>query len=217
MNLLLKNGQKKYYLKNEVFVFLSLIETIARLRDVKIFMLANACNSMNPYFIYFDLSLPYNNEIKLFKDNTILLQYAKNEDYRNFKKQTKFGKLISGTSFEDYAVNNQFIQDNKNFIEKKTGTANFKFAFIYNNEYYGVWFDLNNSKIFISTDYVKHTPFIFSTTLNDHSENTMFLKSAKKYRCWKILIEQFELGNVRFENMKIKNITSQLIKSLLYV
>lgn len=36
---IIEEGQKKYYLNNEVFIFLNLIETIARLRDVKIFLL----------------------------------------------------------------------------------------------------------------------------------------------------------------------------------
>lgn len=39
---IIEPGQKKYYLQNEVFVFLNLIETIARLRDVRIFLLGNA-------------------------------------------------------------------------------------------------------------------------------------------------------------------------------
>lgn len=126
----MKNGQH-YYLRNEVDNFLGLIETIARMRDVKIFMLANAVTTTNPYFLYFDLHLPYNTDIATFKDGLILVQYMKNEEYRQAKKQTKFGKLIEGTSFEKYAVDNQFIQDNKNFIMKKTGTAKFNFAFTY--------------------------------------------------------------------------------------
>lgn len=36
---IIEEGQKKTYLKNEVFVFLNLIETIARLRDVRVFLL----------------------------------------------------------------------------------------------------------------------------------------------------------------------------------
>lgn len=36
---IIEEGQKKYYLSNEVVVFLNLVETIARLRDIKIFML----------------------------------------------------------------------------------------------------------------------------------------------------------------------------------
>lgn len=90
---IIEDGQKKYYLKNEVFVFLNLIETISRLRDVRIFMLANSASSTNPYFLYFDLELPYNNDIKTFKDGTILLQYMKNEEYRETKRQTRFRKI----------------------------------------------------------------------------------------------------------------------------
>lgn len=87
---LIEQGQKKYYLQNEVFIFLNLIETIARLRNIRVFLLANSANSINPYFLYFDLCLPFNNDIKLFKNNTILLQYMKNLEYREVKKKTKF-------------------------------------------------------------------------------------------------------------------------------
>lgn len=87
---IIEEGQKKFYLKNEVFVFLNLLETIGRLRDIRVFMLSNSANSNNPYFVYFDLQLPYNNDIKLFKNNTILLQYMKNEPYREAKRNTRF-------------------------------------------------------------------------------------------------------------------------------
>lgn len=212
---IIEEGQKKYYLKNEVFVFLNLIETISRLRDVRVFMLANSASSTNPYFLYFDLTLPYNNDIKLFKEGTILLQYMKNEKYRETKKQTRFGKLIAGTSFEDYAVDNKFLNDNKNFIERKSGSAKFSFAFIYNNETFGVWTDYKEGKMYVSGDYYKDSPFMFATTLKDHSPNTMFLSSAKKYNCWKTFINNYNLGNIRFESMKIKNIVTELIKRLL--
>lgn len=212
---IIEEGQKKLYLKNEVFIFLNLIETIARLRDVRIFMLANAVTVTNPYFLYFDINIPYNSEIKLYKNGLILVQYMKNEEYRAEKKKSKFGQLVAGTSFEKYAIDNEFIMDNNTFIEKKQGSAKFSFAFIYNNETFGVWFDYKLGKIYVSLDFIKNTPLIFSTTLDNHQPNTLLLKSAKKYKCWKTFIEQFELGNVRFENQKIKNICQILIKSLI--
>lgn len=213
---IIEEGQKKFYLKNEVFVFLNLLETIGRLRDIRVFMLSNSANSNNPYFVYFDLLLPYNNDIKLFKNNTILLQYMKNEAYREAKRNTRFGHLIAGTDFEDYAVNNSFINDNKDFIEKKKGTSKFSFAFIYQNETFGVWLDNTEGLVYVSTDYVKNTPYLFSTTLKDHKPNTLFINSAKKYTCWKNFMKNFEIGIVRFENAKIKAICSDLIKMLLF-
>lgn len=171
--------------------------------------------STNPYFLYFDLSLPYNSDIKTFKNGLILLQYMKNEEYRSIKQKSKLGQLTKGTSYNNYAIQNQFVGDNNNFIEKKQGSSKFSFAFIHLNETFGVWTDNKLGKIYVSEDYQKNTPFMFSTTLDNHNDNTLFLKSAKKYRCWKTFIENFEIGNVRFENIKIRNICQQLIKSLL--
>lgn len=186
------------------------------MRDIKVFMLANPANIYtNPYFLYFDLSLPFNNDIKLFKDNLILLQYMKNEEYRQAKKQTKFGKLVAGTSYEDYAINNKALNDNKIFIDKKQGTAKFSFAFIYNNETFGVWFDYVLGKIYVSNDFDKNSPFIFACTLKDHTPNTLLLNSAKKYNCWKSFIDNYRMGNVRFENSKIKYIVQELLKLIL--
>lgn len=88
---IIEEGQKKTYLQNEVFIFLNLLETLGRMRDIQVFLLGNPANIYtNPYFLYFDLSLPYNSDIKTFKDNLILLQYMRNEEYRNAKKNTRF-------------------------------------------------------------------------------------------------------------------------------
>lgn len=212
---IIEEGQKKYYLKNEVFTFLNLIETIARLRDVRVFLLANAVTITNPYFLYFDLSLPYNNDIKTFKNGLILVQYMQNNEYREVKKKSRFGQLVEGTDFADYSINNKFIQDNNNFIEKKQGTAKYSFAFIYKSQKFGVWTDFKFGKIYISNDYDKNSPYVFSCSLENHTDNTMFLKTAKRYNAWKRLIENFELGNVRFENQKIKNLCMDLFKKLL--
>ena len=210
---LIEEGQG-HYLKNEVLSFLGLIESVARMHDIKVFMLANAVSEINPYFLFFDLSLPYNNDIKLFKDNLILLQYMKNEAYRKAKKETKFGKLISGTEYEDYAVNNKFYDENRNFIEKKTGSSKFSFSFIYKGNILGIWIDYNNGKMYVSNDYIENG-LCFATTTEDHSPNTFLYSIAKKYNCWNSFIQNFKLGNVYFENVKIKNISKEVLKNII--
>ena len=210
---LIESGQS-HYLKNEVNIFLGLIESIARMRDIKVFMLANAVSEINPYFLFFDLTLPYNNDIKTFKDGLILLQYMKNEKYRQAKKQTKFGKLIEGTEFEDYAVNNNFYDENNSFIEKKTGNSKYLFAFIYKSNTYGVWIDYDIGKMYISNDYIDNG-LVFATTTNDHKPNTLLYSIAKKYNCWNMFIQNYKLGNVFFENVKIKNISKEVLKNII--
>ena len=210
---LIEEGQG-HYLKNEVFSFLGLIETIARMREIKVFMLANAVSEINPYFLFFNLTLPYNNDVKLFKDGLILLQYMKNEKYRQAKKETKFGKLISGTEYEDYSVNNKFYDENKNFIEKKSGNSKFSFSFIYKGNILGIWIDYENGKMYISNDYLDNG-LCFATTTDDHSPNTMLYSIAKKYNCWNTFVQNFKLGNVYFENMKVKNISKEVLKNII--
>lgn len=211
---IIEEGQKKFYLNDEVLIFLNLLETIMRTREnVKIFLLGNSANIYtNPYFLYFNIQVPYNNDIKLYKDNLILVQYMNNEDYRNKKKQTKFGKLVAGSSFEQYAIENKCLNDDNNFIEKKKGTSKFNFAFIYKNQTLGVWNDFKEGKMYVSYDYIKNTPYMFSCTLKDHTPNTLLINSAKTYSCWKNFISNYKLGNVRFENNKIKFISNEVLK-----
>ena len=69
--------------------------------------------------------------------------------------------------------------------------------------------------VFVSNDYDKNTPFMFACTLSDHSPNTLLLSSVKKYNCWKSFIDAYRIGNLRFENMKIKNIVQDLIRLII--
>ena len=205
---IIDEGVKKYYLSNEVEVFLNLIETIARMRNIKVFLLGNAGNLItNPYFLYFGLSIPTQNDIRTFKDGLVLVQYMKNDEYRKKKQETKFGKLVSGTNYEKFAILNQDNKINNDFIEKKKATSRFNFAFIYQGAVFGVWFDFQEGKIFVSSDYYKSSPNIFALTTRDHTENTMLMKSINKYQCWKKFIDNYEIGNVRFESVQIKQKT----------
>ena len=52
-------------------------------------------------------------------------------------------------------------------------------------------------------------------TLKDHKPNTLMFNALKRYNFWKSFVENFKLGNVYFENQKIKHNVYELIK--LYV
>lgn len=87
---------KRYYLPNEGMILMGIFDSIIRNRsDVRIFILGNAVEGIeySPLFTFFDLSMPYNSDIKLFKEGTILLQYMNNEDFRKEREDTLIGKL----------------------------------------------------------------------------------------------------------------------------
>lgn len=207
---MIEEGQG-HYLKNEVEIFLGLIETIARMRDVKVFLLGNAVTITNPYFMYFGITLPYKNTIRTFKDGLILIENMINEEYQKAKKETRFGKLISGTEYEEYAVENSYRMDDASFIEKKTGTSKCNWVFKYLDNTLGVWYDYNVGKIYISNDYDPHSNIISCTT-KDMQPNTMMLSIAKSHNSFKSLIKNYKLGNVYYENQKVKNIAQDIFR-----
>ncbi len=120
--------------------------------------------------------------------------------------------LLNGTKYENYALKNQILDKNNTFIEKKTGNSKFSFAFVYKDLIYGVWINYKEGKMFVSFDYNKESPYVYSMTLADHSPNTMMFNALKKYNFWKDFVENFRLGNVRFENQRIKHDCMELIK-----
>ncbi len=210
-----------HYLQDEVTALLETIETVARLRNIRVIFLGNAISITNPYFTYFDLSLPYNSQFKVAKRDKngmplIVINYIKNEVYRKIKKESRFGQLINGTEYGKYAIDNEFLRDSKSFIHKKTKESKFYFILIINNIYYGIWHDYKNNLMFISKDYDPKCPIKFSINPEDHNENTLLIK-CKASPFFRSIIEHYRLAKLCFENQKIKNnIMNILIKYLTY-
>lgn len=204
-----------HYLPNECEQFLDIVETIGRLRDIRVLLLSNAISVTNPYFDYFNITLPYNSDIKLFKDGLILVNYIKNEEYREAKKNTRFGKLVEGTRYGTYAIDNVMLRDSKVFINKKDGNYKFLFTLYLNDKEYGVWKDFDKGVMNISKDYDPKYNVKVSISCNDHNENTI-LATRTKNRWWLAIVEHYKLGSLTFENQSIKNETMEVIKLYLH-
>ena len=204
----LKEGSTQHYLRNEPEIILDLIETIGRLRDIRVFCLGNAISSTNPLMYYFDVTLPYNSDIKLFKDGTIAVEYIKNEKYRQVKKASRFGKLIDGTRYSKYAIDNEFLTDSKAFIKKKDKNARFYFILYVNGKEYGIWRDYKNQMIYVSNDIDPNCPIKFAINEEDHNESTIFAKVRSNF-WFKQIINHYRLARLYFENQAVKNIFMQ--------
>lgn len=217
---LLDKGNQRF-LPNEPVALLNLYETIARPGTghprVVLFMLANALTITNPYFLYWDLKMPTKkdkNNKWIWKHPTrpILVEDVKNDKFIDTKKNTEFGKLIEGTTYSGYSIDNKFLLDNDTFVEKRTPKAKFYFTFIYLEHTLGVWIDRDEGKMYVSKDIDPSYPLVYSITLKDHKPNTMLIKNKSRNGHFKIFLENYQLGNVYFESINIKNITYEVIK-----
>lgn len=203
---IIDNRGTYHYLKDEVTKFLDLYETIARNRDVIVFFLSNAITVTNPYFDFFHLDKPRNGNIQRFgKDKQILVQNFVSEQLSAMKKQSRFGSIIQGTEYLEYAYDNEWLLDNEDFIEKKTQRAEYFLSLRYKDNWLGIWIDRMQWLFYISNDVDLQFPLKYSATTDDHKPNIMLMKAGKKLGWMKQLIEAYQSGCVRYENMKLKN------------
>lgn len=208
------------YLPDEVGSFLNLYETVARPGsghvDVRCFFMANAISWTNPYFLYFDIQKPVKkdkNNKNIWKSNELLVELTESEEFRNSKKQTRFGSIIKNTAYGDYSINNNFLLDDDSFIEKKSRNAKYFFTFTYNKKMFGVWIDTEENKIWVSEKIDPSYKLNYSITLGDHNPNTLLMKGLGRNAPFKMFIEAYKTGNVYFESMNVKNITYEVIKT----
>lgn len=212
------------YLQDEVGSFLNLYETVARPGsdhcDVICFFLANAISWTNPYFLYFDVQHPTKkdrNGKNIWKSNEILVEVTDQQEFREKKKQTRYGSIIDGTRFGDYSIENKFLLDDDSFIEPRAKTSKYYFTFTYKNEKYGVWVDSELEKIWVNKKVDPSYMLNYAITLKDHNPNTLLLKTLGRNAPFRIFLEEYKRGNVYFEDINVKNITYEVIKTTMRV
>lgn len=197
------------YLKNEVTMILDITETVFRLREGQVLFLGNALSITNPYFAYFDLDLPYNGEFRSFKDGMILVNYIKNQAYRDVKKNSRFGKLIDGTEYGRYAIDNEMLRDNDHFLAKKPSNAKYYGMLIVNGTSIGIW-DAPDGYLYVSSKYDPNSPSKFVCDFSDHTEQTIYT-NARENMYLRICVSAYKQGLLRFENQKIKGVLVPLL------
>lgn len=192
------------YMKNEPQMLLDVMETVFRLRDGRVLMLGNYINFFGcPYVAYFELDLPYNSEFRTFKDGAIVVNYIKNQAYRDAKNQSRFGKLIEGTVYGDYAINNKSLRENTVFIGKRPSNSKFYVHLIVNGSHYGVWSGIDGY-LYISEKYDPSAPQKYACDFDDHTEQTIFLNMRENWYL-KYCLKAYKQGWLKFENQKIKS------------
>lgn len=193
------------YLKNEVKVFLDLIETIGRLRDDYIvFMLANSLSIVNPYTQYFDLINKTGN-VRRTNDGLVLMEIIESsEEFKGAKVNTRFGRLINNTEYGDMAISNQFILDKDSFIAQRSLSSRYYLTIKHKGNYYGVWLDLNTGIYYASKSADINFPLKICRTLDDHDSGIIMVKSINDNMRWSYVVKALTKGNLYFDCLETK-------------
>lgn len=198
------------YLKKEIDLFLELYETVNRLRldrrEVRVFFLANAISFVNPYFSYFNI-LPFEERFKFFNDNQICVENYRNDKFVEMKNNTKFGKLIKGTDYASYAIENKVWQDDNAYVQNRPKDTKFVCTLHINDLFVGVW--INNDGMWISRAHNKQG-FIYGVKFKCKGAEVPMRFSAFPLREIK---EFFQYGLLYFEDTVIKTVIFTLLQS----
>lgn len=103
------------YLPEEVEKFLEYYYSIARERPVRCVFIANNITRSSPYFSYFKIKLPEPGKIDV-SHPEIAVENCKNDEFAMAMHNTRFGKLVSGTKYARYAIDNESLVDLDTFI-----------------------------------------------------------------------------------------------------
>ena len=132
-----------HYLPDEAKVFNNFYSTVDRYKDkTKVLFLANSVAVTNPYFIEYNIepkNADENGFIRMF-GGFLLVHIVDSEEFESGVYKTAFGKFISGTEYADYAVGNEFFDDNENLLAGKHSGAYYLFTLETKAGTFSVWY-----------------------------------------------------------------------------
>ncbi|HCK2034337.1 TPA: phage DNA encapsidation protein [Enterococcus faecium] len=203
------------YLPNEAEALLNMMETVFRDRtNTRCILLSNATSVVNPYFLYFNLQPDLNKRFNLYQDRGILIELCDSKDFAEVKKQTPFGRLIRGTDYEDFSINNEFVNDSDTFIEKRSKNSSFLCAIAFEGKIFGYWIDAETGCVYVSYDYQPNTNHFYAMTTKDHEENRLLMKNWRNNYYLSTVAKAFKNSYLRFDNIVIKNLHYDLFNKM---
>ena len=201
------------YLKNEMTLLLDLIETVGRARNIRVLLMANSVSFVNPLFSFFDIVPKEGERFSKYKDGLICVEQFTSHVFMEEKKKTPFGRLIEGTNYSKYAIENEVLEDTNDFIKEREGVK-YKFlaCFKYEDFKIGVWENLENNELFCDERIDEDNINKFAMLLEELEEGYLYYKGYRNVNLRIIKIKKSAIqGNIYFCSQEIKKIMQDRI------
>ena len=211
---LLARGTSYHYLKNEVVMFLELLESIFRLRNGRCFLLSNAVSVANPYFDYWNIRLKKDKRFEAYQKGIICVEQVNDTAFVETKRQSVLGRLVDGTRYGEYAIDNKMLQDNGEFIAWKPSGSRDIAVLVVDGKKYGLWSDYRSGCLYICGVYNPNSKDVLAFSASDHSSDTTLIgRSAVVFNNLKTA---FQFGCLYFENESVKKAVVSFLVGNIY-
>lgn len=206
------------FYKEEVSLFLDIIFTVFRNRDFQVFALSNATMLHNDYFDEFNVKPNVFQEYTYAegdKNRDVLVQILKPSDNWNaFMNTTPMGRLVKGTSYEDFALGNKFKDNNDTMVEDKPSDAENVAIFKIEGRSVGVWVDKRTNYVFISEDYNPTVKMKFGFYPEDTDEENKSYYDLYDSRVIDYLLYARRNNILRFTTTKAKSYSKKGLEKM---
>ena len=169
------------YMPNEWETLNGVISTITRETPenpspARRYYFGNAVDLTCPYFEYLGINkLPEDYGYHIY-GNT-LFHYVEPYAQEEYEAKTLTGSSLAGSSSGAKLFGNKFEADNQDFIKQKSKAAKFWKGFIYNGVSFGLWLDMKQALVFV-TSKIPNNELTYTFTLEDDTINYTLIKRS---------------------------------------
>lgn len=189
------------YLPNEYGKLVNLLDTIAREvpgegTPVRVYMLSNACDIVNPYFREFGVYDQPAAGYKWLMRQTVLMHFDADPTYTAAKRETLVGRLARGHN--SGMIENAFENANDDFIAEKPRSARFRFGITHKGRKYGVWYDTHERLFYLNGKIPAGEEWrTYALTREDNKPDYAVARRNESKLKW--LVDYFYDGAVRYD------------------
>lgn len=212
---ILAKRRRHMYIDDEYSELLNLMDTVIREEpneptDCKIYLLSNACDIVNPYFMEYKLNKEPKVGFTWLDKNLSLLYFEKEKALSESKRETLVGRLARGHN--DDMIENEFSNAGGEFIEDKPKHAEFNYGIVYQGRRYGIWVDWNSGICYVNGRIPNNAPDVYALTLGDNSPDLHMIKRTSQRL--NALSEMVYNNRVRYDKPTTRETFSEMLRML---
>lgn len=209
-------SETNHYCNDEIRKLISVHTSIARgngeqIRYVPIYMLGNAVSIINPYYVELGISERIKDTTKFMKGDGYVLEQGNVESASQAQANSGFNRAFKHNSYIAYATQSVYLNDNKAFIDKPSGTNRYVGTLRYLGRDYGIREYADAGVIYVDDKADNTFKYKITVTTDDHQINYVMLKRNDIFIA--NLRYLFERGCFRFKDLRCKE---AVLKALSY-
>lgn len=209
-------SETNHYCSDEVNKFISIHTSIARgqgeqIRYVPVYMLSNPVTLLNPYYIEMGIAERLKDDTKFLRGDGFVLEQGFVESASIAQKTSGFNKAFGRNKYVAYSSECLYLNDNKSFVERPTGTGRYICTLKYNGQLYGIREFWETGVVYCDDRADSSFKVKITVTTDDHEVNYVMLKRNDIFLS--NLRYYFERGCFRFKDLKCKE---AVLKALSY-